>query len=57
VNDWKWLIIKVEQRISNLCHRWLTLGGRFILVKSILESIPVFWLSLAKVPKSILDKI
>ena len=34
----------------------LNLGGRYILLKSILESIPIYWLSLSKVPKSILDK-
>jgi hypothetical protein len=56
-NDWIWLLQKVEKRISNWCHRWLTLGGRFILVKSVLENIHVFWLSLAKIPKAILEKI
>jgi len=30
------------------------LGGRLILVKSVLESIPVYWLSLFKIPESIL---
>jgi hypothetical protein len=53
VNDWRWLIIKVEKIISNWCHRWLTLGGIFILVKSVLESIHVYCLYLAKVPKRI----
>jgi hypothetical protein len=57
INDWRWLLIKVEKKISNWCHRWLTLGGKFILVKSVLESISVYWLSLAKIPKSILNMI
>jgi hypothetical protein len=39
INDWRWLLKKVEKKISNWCHRWLTLGGRYILVKSVLESI------------------
>jgi hypothetical protein len=33
------------------------LGGRVNLVKFVLESIHVYWLSLAKIPKSILNRI
>jgi hypothetical protein len=56
-SDWLWLLRKVEKRINSWCNRWLSLGGRFILVKSVLQNIPVFWLSLAKIPRYILDKI
>jgi len=42
--DWTWLEKKIEKRISNWSHRWLTLGGRFTLVKVVLKSIPVYWL-------------
>jgi hypothetical protein len=52
-----WLEKKTEKRISNWSHRWLTLGGRFTLVKVILESILVYWLSLAKIPKGTLNNI
>jgi hypothetical protein len=55
--DWSWLLKKIEKMISNWCHRWLTLGGRFILVKSVLEIILVYWLSMANIPKGILDRI
>jgi ribonuclease HI len=48
---------KIEKRIANWSHRWLSLGGRVTLVKVVLESIPVYWLSLAKIPKSILNTI
>ena len=37
VADWRWLLIKFEKRIVHWCNRWLTLGGRFVLIKSILE--------------------
>jgi hypothetical protein len=36
---------------------WLSLGGRVTLVKEVLESISVYWLSLAKIPKSVLNRI
>jgi hypothetical protein len=31
----------------------VSLGGRVTLVKAVLESISVYWLSLAKIPKSV----
>jgi hypothetical protein len=45
--DWRWLLIKIEKRIGMWCNRWLSLGGRFTLVKSVLEgqlSIGWHWL-------------
>ena len=54
---WFWLVKKVEKRIGHRCNRWLTLGGIYSLVKSMMENIPVYWISLAKIPKFILDKI
>jgi hypothetical protein len=54
---WMWLLKKVEDRISCWCHKWLSLGGRLVLLKSMFESILIYWLSLAHVPKGILDRI
>jgi hypothetical protein len=47
VVDWMWLCKKLESRISCWRHHWLSIGGRVVLLKSILESIPGYWLSLA----------
>lgn len=56
-SDWRWLEKKFDPRISNWSHRWLSLGGMVILVKSILESIPMYWLSLANFTKCTLNNI
>jgi hypothetical protein len=37
VEDWDWLLTKVMKRIEVWCNRWLSLGGRYTLVKSVLE--------------------
>jgi hypothetical protein len=55
--DWRWLIIKFEHRIKQWCNRWLTLGGRYTLAKSVLETQSVYWMALAVVPVSVLSKI
>ena len=55
--DCYWLVKKVEKIIGHWCNKWLILGGRYILVKSMLENILVYWISLAKLSKFILDKI
>jgi hypothetical protein len=34
-SDWNWLIAKVEKRIGHWCNRWLTLGGRYTLLKGV----------------------
>lgn len=43
--DWNWLIEKFKRRINLWCYRLLTLGGRYILAKVVLESLPVYWLA------------
>jgi len=42
VADWSWLIERFEKRMGLWCHRWLSLGRRFVLVKAVLESLPVY---------------
>jgi hypothetical protein len=57
VNDWMWILKKIEKRIRNWTFRWLSLGGRLTLETSVLQSIPVYWLSLVKFPTSVLNRI
>jgi hypothetical protein len=47
--DWQWLYSKIEKRLLSWKNRWSNLSN--------LESIPVYWNSLAWVPKGLLDKI
>ena len=54
--DWNWLIAKLEKKLNFWSHRWLSREGRLVLVKSVLEAIPVYWMYLAWIPKGILEK-
>ena len=51
-----WLIEKLEKRLHTWSHRWLSRAGRLILVKSVLEAILVYWMSLSWIPLAILEK-
>jgi hypothetical protein len=54
--DWLWLIEKLEKRLNNWSFRWLSRAGHLILVKLVLEAIPFYWMSLAWIPKGVLEK-
>jgi hypothetical protein len=53
--DWRWLVAIFERRIGFWCNKWLSLGGRFTLVKSVLESLAVFWMTLERIPNKIIN--
>jgi hypothetical protein len=55
--DWGWLIRKVEVRISIWVNRTLSRGGRLVLLKAVLEGIPIYWNSIAAIPKGVLEKV
>ena len=55
--DWMWFLKKVENKMDNWCHKWFSLSGRLILVKYVMDNIPMYSLSLEKKPKFILNKI
>jgi hypothetical protein len=50
-----WLIAKLEKRLNGWSYKWLTRVGRLVLIKSVLEAIPVYWMS-SWIPKGILEK-
>ena len=52
-----WLYKKIENRINIWENRSLSRGGRLILLKAVLQSIIVYWASIAYIPKGILTKI
>ena len=53
--DWKWLLKKMDKILNAWSHRWLSHIGRLVLVKSFLEAIHVYWMSLSWIPKGILE--
>jgi hypothetical protein len=56
-HDWNWLVKRFEGRILNWHNRFLYMGGRYVQIKVVLESIPVFWMSLVHIPATILTSL
>ncbi|GJX31581.1 RNA-directed DNA polymerase, eukaryota, reverse transcriptase zinc-binding domain protein [Tanacetum coccineum] len=57
VESWKEVIDKVESRLSKWKMHALSIGGRLTLLKSVLGSIPIFYMSIYRVPSSVLQKM
>ncbi|XVF12569.1 hypothetical protein REPUB_Repub08aG0130000 [Reevesia pubescens] len=57
---WRPVIEKFKSRLADWKVKFLSLGGRIALLKSIFASLPLFYLSLFKIPngvKVVLDMI
>jgi hypothetical protein len=57
LEDWQWLIDKFETKINHWCNKWLSLGGCFVLIKSVLESLLVYRMTLAYISVLVLHKL
>ena len=57
MNEWWWIIKNFERRIGNWSYRYLSLGGRMIIVRSVLCGILLYCFSLARIPKSIVRRL
>jgi len=52
--DWTWLVSTFEWKIGLWFYKWLSLGGRLILLNSVLQSLDVYWMLLERIPAKIL---
>ncbi|GJY33366.1 RNA-directed DNA polymerase, eukaryota [Tanacetum coccineum] len=57
LHSWDDMVDRVRNRLSKWKMKMLSSGGRLTLVKSVLGSMPIFHMSLFKVPAGILHKL
>ena len=43
--------------VRAVLYRFLSMGGRLVLIRAVLSSMPVYWMALVSIPCSILDKL
>lgn len=56
-SDWKPTEEKVENKLSSWKGRFLSLGGRLVLLNSCLSNVPSYMLSLFPIPRGVLKRI
>ncbi|XP_016185845.1 uncharacterized protein LOC107627528 [Arachis ipaensis] len=57
VKTWKPIIDKVEQKLSLWKAKVLNKAGKLVLIKSVLNSLPIYYLSLYKMPRAVASKL
>lgn len=57
VNNWNGIIDIFEKRLASWKAHTLSIGGRVVLIKAVLESLPVYYLSIFKVPSMVGEKL
>lgn len=56
-STWKHVVEVMKKRLSRWKGRHLSLGGRIVLLKSVLSSIPLYYLSFFRPPRKVLKKL
>lgn len=57
IATWKPVLDKIKKRLAPWKRRYFPLGGRATLIKSVLNSLPIYYMSLFKVPAGVTKEI
>ena len=55
--DWRIIEEKFEKKLSSWKGKHMSVGGRLVLINSVLTSLTIFMLSFFEVPKGVLEKL
>ena len=55
--DWQTIENRIEKKLSGWKGKLLLVGGRLVLINSMLSSLPMFMMSFFELPKGVLEKI
>jgi hypothetical protein len=55
--DWEMIEERIEKKLSSWKGKYLLVGGRLVLINSVLSILPIFMLSFFEIPKGVLEKI
>ena len=55
--DWGQIEERFQKRLSSWKGKLLSTGGRLVLINSVLSSLPMFMLSLFRIPKGVLKRL
>ena len=52
-----WLINKVKKKLKHWSNQWISFSGRLTFLKSILEGIPIYWITISHIPRGVMECI
>ena len=55
--EWNSVIERIEKKLSSWKGKHLSVGGRLVLINSVLSSLPLYMLSFFEIPRKVLEKI
>jgi hypothetical protein len=55
--DWKIIENKFEKKLSSRKGKYMSVGGRLVLINSTLTSLAMFMVSFFEIPRGVLEKI
>jgi hypothetical protein len=55
--DWKYVEERFQKRLNFWRGKMLSVGGRLVLINSVLSSLPMFMLSFFEIPRGVLKKL
>jgi hypothetical protein len=56
-STWKPMVDSIKRRLGSWGNKYISLGGRIVLINSILNSLPVFFLSYLKLPVKVWKEV
>jgi hypothetical protein len=56
-STWKPLVDVIKRRLKSSGNKYISLGGRIVLINSVLNSLPIFFLSFLKLPVKVRNEI
>lgn len=56
-NSWNVVVDRVMSKLSSWKARLLANGGRFTLIKVVLASVPLYYLTIFRAPSKVIDKL
>ncbi|MCH88765.1 RNA-directed DNA polymerase (Reverse transcriptase), partial [Trifolium medium] len=57
MSTWDPLVEKIRRKLNSWGNKLISLGGRIVLIKLVLNSIPIFHLSFMKMPVQVIKKV
>ncbi|KAL6510920.1 hypothetical protein OROGR_022044 [Orobanche gracilis] len=57
IGSWEPVLSTIKKRLTGWKAKHLSIGGRVILIKAVLENLPIYYLSLYKAPKAVIESM